>query len=179
MTISDLGSLGELLAAVATIATLIYLALQIRNNTSIAKAEAARELSNSWNGLLNSSWHDKAISTVMHNGSSGNSEIMDDEELLMFGARLDQYVFQHNAAIELHRQGLVSEEFKGTIDNAMVMFLTCPGGASWWKATGYMYPNRREIDALLAGASGGDNWSQWQEAFIKEMRTIQVPELRK
>ena len=32
MTIQDLGSLGELIAAIATVATLVYLALQIRQN---------------------------------------------------------------------------------------------------------------------------------------------------
>ena len=170
MTISELGSLGELLAAVATIATLIYLALQIRNNASVAKADAAREFANSWNGLLESSWHDKSVSLVMRNGSAGNSEAMDDEEVLMFGARLDQYVFQHHAMLELHRQGLVSELYKERIDNAMVFFLTCPGGASWWRTTGHLYPNRSEIDALLAKASGAQNWSQWQEAFIEDMR---------
>ena len=42
MTISELGSMGELLAAVATIATLIYLALQIRANTVATKAESQR-----------------------------------------------------------------------------------------------------------------------------------------
>lgn len=33
MTIQDLGSIGELVAAVATLATLIYLSLQIRQNS--------------------------------------------------------------------------------------------------------------------------------------------------
>ena len=33
MTIQDLGSLGELVAAIATVATLIYLSIQIRQNT--------------------------------------------------------------------------------------------------------------------------------------------------
>ena len=33
MSIQDLGSIGELVAAVATVATLIYLSIQIRNNT--------------------------------------------------------------------------------------------------------------------------------------------------
>ena len=41
MTIQDLGSIGELLAAVATIATLAYLAIQIRNSTQAARATAA------------------------------------------------------------------------------------------------------------------------------------------
>ena len=34
MSIQELGSLGELVAAIATLATLIYLALQIRHNTN-------------------------------------------------------------------------------------------------------------------------------------------------
>jgi hypothetical protein len=33
VTIQDLGSIGELIAAIATVATLVYLAIQIRQNT--------------------------------------------------------------------------------------------------------------------------------------------------
>ena len=42
MTIQDLGSIGELVAAIATVATLIYLALQIRANTRALKIDARR-----------------------------------------------------------------------------------------------------------------------------------------
>ena len=39
MTIQDLGSIGELVAAMATLGTLIYLALQIRQNSQTVKAQ--------------------------------------------------------------------------------------------------------------------------------------------
>ena len=39
MTIQDLGSLGELLGSVAVLATLIYLALQTRQNTMAISAQ--------------------------------------------------------------------------------------------------------------------------------------------
>jgi hypothetical protein len=42
VTIQDLGSIGELLAAVATIATLAYLARQIRGSNLVAQSEADR-----------------------------------------------------------------------------------------------------------------------------------------
>ena len=44
LTIQDLGALGELLGAVAVLATLIYLALQTRQNTMAigAQLDAAR-----------------------------------------------------------------------------------------------------------------------------------------
>jgi hypothetical protein len=38
MTIQQLGSLGEFIAAIATLATLVYLAVQIRRNTAVARA---------------------------------------------------------------------------------------------------------------------------------------------
>ena len=46
MTISELGSIGELIGAVATVATLLYLALQIRANTHSAKYNAINDIIN-------------------------------------------------------------------------------------------------------------------------------------
>ena len=42
MTLQDLGSVGEFVAAIATLATLIYLATQIRQNSESVKAAAAQ-----------------------------------------------------------------------------------------------------------------------------------------
>ena len=42
MSIQDLGALGELVAAVATVATLLYLAVQIRqNNKNLQESTSA------------------------------------------------------------------------------------------------------------------------------------------
>ena len=46
MTISELGSIGELIGAIATVATLMYLALQIRANTLSAKYSAINDIIN-------------------------------------------------------------------------------------------------------------------------------------
>ena len=42
MTIQDLGSIGEFVAAIATVATLVYLAIQIRSNTAALRSESRR-----------------------------------------------------------------------------------------------------------------------------------------
>ena len=44
MTIEDIGSLGELIGAIATVATLFYLAGQIRANTGAVKSAAAQSV---------------------------------------------------------------------------------------------------------------------------------------
>lgn len=51
MTIQDLGSLGELVAAIATVATLIYLAIQIRASNRLARAEASRTPNSDLNSI--------------------------------------------------------------------------------------------------------------------------------
>lgn len=47
MTIQDLGSIGELVAAIATVATLLYLAHQIRQNTKVARSSMRHGITDS------------------------------------------------------------------------------------------------------------------------------------
>lgn len=51
MTLEDLGNVGELIAAVATVATLIYLSIQIRTSNRLARAEASRSPNSDLNAL--------------------------------------------------------------------------------------------------------------------------------
>ncbi len=51
LTIQDLGSLGELVAAAATVATLGYLSIQIRTSNRLARAEASRSPNSDLNAI--------------------------------------------------------------------------------------------------------------------------------
>lgn len=51
MNLQDLGSLGELVAALATVGTLIYLAIQLKQNTKAARAMSTWEAENLWGHL--------------------------------------------------------------------------------------------------------------------------------
>ena len=48
MTINELGSLGEFVGSFAVLITLIYLAIQIRSNTRVTKANASYQATHSW-----------------------------------------------------------------------------------------------------------------------------------
>ena len=52
MTLQDFGSIGSFVAAVATLATLIYLAIQIRQNSEAVKSAAAQSVLDATNRLL-------------------------------------------------------------------------------------------------------------------------------
>ncbi len=82
MTIQDLGALGELLGAVAVLATLIYLALQTRQNTmAIAAQLDAAQISATQHVMLTAATstellealiEDRADSRTISQGRRGN-----------------------------------------------------------------------------------------------------------
>lgn len=51
MTLQDLGALGELIAAIATIATLLYLAIQIRQNNRNLQESTSASVNQGWAGI--------------------------------------------------------------------------------------------------------------------------------
>ena len=59
MSIQDIGAIGELLAAIATIGTLIYLAQQIRQNTKALSAASIDSLTN--HGLQELRWSSEIL----------------------------------------------------------------------------------------------------------------------
>ena len=75
MTIQDLGSLGELFAAVATIATLIYLARQIRQNTNQLMGEAIIEINTAERELVADLRRDESLVNAFVNALNDWSSV--------------------------------------------------------------------------------------------------------
>jgi hypothetical protein len=80
MTIQDLGSIGELLAAIATIATLFYLAVQIRQNTRTVEAGAFQSGVDGINHLNNLLAHDESMVRIVRLGNEGLENLTEDEK---------------------------------------------------------------------------------------------------
>ena len=85
MTLQDLGSLGEFVAAIATVVTLVYLAIQIRASNRLARAEASRAPNsdlNSINAAFGPSLEfRRAVRKVV--GGASRPELEPDERLLV------------------------------------------------------------------------------------------------
>ena len=80
MTLDDLGNLGDLVGGIGVIATLIYLALQIRQNTTALRTsfygQAAEPV---WNlGALLT--ENKAMARIFRVGAQDPAQLDEDEE---------------------------------------------------------------------------------------------------
>lgn len=125
VTIQDLGSLGELIAAVATVITLAYLALQIRQNTQAMRNAATRAIIEDSNGWRANVLQNSEVAELYQKGML-DPDSMDRAERFRFRMLIDslfdswQYVFQY-APDALQNQRRYVE---GT--------LARPGGAQYW-----------------------------------------------
>ena len=148
ISISDLGSIGELLAAAATIATLIYLATQIRENTKVSRAESQRG---------SASLRMQSLTGIM--GSSGGSAVftrglidsrsLEIGEKTQFDLQFAAMVVAVESSFSEFQLGLIDDETMEAFSTLLVSLLPTPGGTAYWKHYSGNHPRafREYLDA--------------------------------
>jgi hypothetical protein len=79
VTFQDLGSVGEFLAAIATLATLIYLARQIRQNSEAVKTAAAQSVLAGVNAALQNAASTPQLARVVILGQTDSDQLSEEE----------------------------------------------------------------------------------------------------
>ena len=85
MSIQDLGALGELVAAIATIATLLYLAIQIRQNNRNLQESTSASMNQGWASINTRLSSDEQFAEIFIRGRE-NLEALNPVELERFRA---------------------------------------------------------------------------------------------
>jgi hypothetical protein len=130
VSIQDLGSIGEIVAAVATIATLIYLSIQLRSNTQATQSANRHEITRDYRSFqrlcldpkVDSAWIDGMVN---YPGTDENKNaifrnLMVDQAL-MFQAVFAQF---ENNQLDIETYEAYLAFFAGLVST--------PGGAAWW-----------------------------------------------
>ena len=161
MTFQELGSLGEFIAAIATLITLVYLAFQIRQNTKISRAQLTKDLFlASRSALLEIAANEDLarlaaesyVSTVAAN-SIGPPEIDAVRRAEFFNSFFRLYELYFN----LHRQGLLDEPIAESYDMVVRLFVKSDSFVEWWRRareTEYQGDFVTQIDAIIAEMRG-------------------------
>ncbi len=138
MTIQDLGSIGELLAAIATIGTLIYLAAQIRQNTSTmeqadrtARGQSYQEIISGISEQMSGVGLDESTSDVVHRGMQSFVSL-NDLEKFRFHWIMSGHVVNHENAYYQHLDGMLSEARWEDLLRQLSWFFVAPGVREWW-----------------------------------------------
>lgn len=139
MTIQDLGNIGELLAAIATLATLVYLARQIRASNLSVRAESQRAVRTGGSAMHVAIVQDPEVARIFNAGLRDFNALNPDERT-RFSFLLGDLVGNAAAFHQELMLGVVPRaEFEHTLP-VIAGFLRAPGGREFWKRHQHQYP---------------------------------------
>ena len=150
MTIQDLGSIGELVAAVATIATLIYLARQLRANTDAVRGEARRahrESSTAANLVIAS---DPQVASLFNAGLI-DFKALPPEQRTQFTFLLADMMGNWQTAYAEFDAGVLDKQMLDDVGVGYHRIISSPGVRDWWAAYRKSYPTafREYVDSRI------------------------------
>ncbi len=145
MTIQDLGSVGELIAAIATVATLGYLAIQIRQNTLALKSSSFHGVTDSFNQINNTIAHDESLARIFRLGSQDLEQLTEDEQVRFSFMFLSAFrIFETLYYQSLHQIG--EAQLWEAEKTTMVALLSGSGTRAWWHSNPLSFtPTFREF----------------------------------
>jgi len=132
MTLEQFNFIAEIVASLAVIASLIYIGLEIRQNTGATQAAAAQAYVDTMSnnvGLINSSSN---LADVLHRGTNGLSNL-ENGEIIQFGAFLDQNFITFEAFYFQWKAGVLNARLWSIYSHAIADFMIQPGEQEWWE----------------------------------------------
>jgi hypothetical protein len=138
LSLSELTSFAEISAAIATIATLVYLAMQIRDNTVVQKAEARRAVQAITSEYCTVISQDKEVAKMFTAGLM-NINTLDDSERIQFFFLFAMIVGAADQTFADYQLNIIDEELFLTGSFSVCRMLKTPGGKEFWTVNSGSY----------------------------------------
>ena len=160
MTLQDLGGIGEFIGGIAVVISLVYLAVQIRQNTKSVRAST-------YQAILDSSRSDTELLLVhphlerVYRVGRRNPEKLNDDERPLFRMLVAQLLLSSESLFLQHQQGAIDSDYWQRRQQTLRGLLSQPGVRQWWAARWtpreYYDPGFRElVDSILGEVADGE-----------------------
>jgi hypothetical protein len=146
-----LAAIGQLAAACIGIPSIIYLAVQIREQTRERRQSAVNALTVQW-GDLTRSFHDNAEFCAIYLRGVQSFTDLDAVSKLRFSSFLNRFFKNFQAMFFSHRDGVLSASLWGEVERTMSDVIAYPGVQQWWQTRRHWHTEEfaSVIDALIA-----------------------------
>lgn len=131
MTLQELGSIGELVAAIATVVTLGYLALQIRQNTQSARISAELDISQeqtNWFARMNAQ---PELLRLWDRAAEDSTALSPDDKRQFLWVIAELFVLYEGHYLT-YQKGYISEDVWHSRMDVLRALLTNPLVEEWW-----------------------------------------------
>ncbi len=126
MTLEDFANVSEILGAIAVVATLIYLSLQVRQNTRAVRTDAYHQATQQLWESANVIAQDSELTSIVYKGTAAFDEVA-DEERFRFQFVVSSFLFGTEFLLRLYESGQIErEDWENVFDNNLI-WLRQPG----------------------------------------------------
>ena len=134
-----LGASAELIAALGVIASLLYLARQIRQSNATDRLSATLALQEAYNQTVQFCFGHPESARVLRAGLDGLQELAEHERF-QFSAQL--YTLYGHVEIVFHqyKRGLVDFDLWNRARQLIIFYRSFPGVQQWWAGTDLLVP---------------------------------------
>jgi hypothetical protein len=146
-----LTALGQLAAVLVGIPSLIYLAIQIREQTRERRQAAVNALTVQW-GDLTKALHDSAEFSAIYLRGLQSFTDLDAVSKIRFSAFQNRFFKNFEAMYFSRRDGILNAASWGEIERTMTDFIAYPGIRQWWETRKHWHTNEfvHLVDEIIA-----------------------------
>ena len=131
MSIAELGSLGEFIASIAVVASVLYLAVQIRTQKGEQQQRAAEALAHAWGESSRAISENSEVADFFYRGLD-DYDALDSIEKLRFSAVFTAMLKAYEAIFYLREEGALEEEAWSTTEEMVGRLCNSGGFKGYW-----------------------------------------------
>ena len=146
-----LAAIGQLAAVFVGIPSLIYLAVQIREQTKERRQSAVNALTVQW-GDLTKALHDSAEFSALYLRGVQSFHDLDAVSKLRFSAFQNRFFKNFEGMYFSHCDGILTTPLWNEIERTMTDFLAYPGIQQWWETRKHWHSEEfaRVVSGIIA-----------------------------
>ena len=153
MSIEQISALAQIVASVGVIVSLVFVGLQIRQNTGALQRTEHNSTMEQWTVLRQAIAQNREVAELMTSGLSGESAL-DAADQLRLEQMLQEYAWASFHVWERTQRGIFPKgTFEATSGAFLSTLLRTPGGDIWWakaKHVGLPPGFVADVDPMLA-----------------------------
>lgn len=134
MTLTDIASIGSLVSGVAVLVSLIFVGVQVMQNTRVIRAQIHQNITNGWIGVgAIIADHGRCFAEGIAADEKAFAAMADEHKLVYMSTILVFFKHYENMYLQ-HREGFIRDEDWNAWIGHMFMYWRMPGVQVWWKA---------------------------------------------
>jgi len=155
MSITDWSAIGEIVGAIAVVISLIYVGVQVKQNTTATRVVTTQAHVESWNHVVSVLCQSSETASTWHQGLQDLSRLEGGQRVQFF-AQLSMVNRYYEASYLEWSSGVLDERLWGGLREMLVDSMSYPGAREWWSHRRHHYcvDYQRIVDNLLAAGGG-------------------------